>query len=186
MQYKDAKTWLNEEYRKSIRIALEAGSKKEVMSYVDALCNQYLEMKQCALIYERMLTKEQLGSMSAIDICNEINDAKCYDFDKLESPFTDKQRCEMDELVYDLLDPETRILCPMAFEEDGTDNIGSIVHKLRVKAKLSQEALAALAGTSKQTINSIEKEKTSPSVYLFLRIMEVLGEKTGYDLVIRK
>lgn len=44
---------------------------------------------------------------------------------------------------------------------------------LRAEQELSQEALAQLAGVSRQTINAIEKEKYDPSLPLAFKLARI-------------
>lgn len=44
---------------------------------------------------------------------------------------------------------------------------------LRAEKELSQEALAELAGVSRQTINAIEKEKYDPSLPLAFKLASI-------------
>jgi putative transcriptional regulator len=44
---------------------------------------------------------------------------------------------------------------------------------LRAERELSQEALAKLAGVSRQTINAIEKEKYDPSLPLAFKLANI-------------
>jgi len=56
-----------------------------------------------------------------------------------------------------------------------TTELGLEVAKLRVKAKLSQEALATKAGTSQPVISQIESGKAKPGWDLLERIAEAVG-----------
>lgn len=51
------------------------------------------------------------------------------------------------------------------------------IKEIRCKKKLSQEALASLVGTTRQTIISIEKNLFNPSAKLALLLCTALEEK---------
>lgn len=48
---------------------------------------------------------------------------------------------------------------------------------LRAERELSQEALAKLAGVSRQTINAIEKEKYDPSLPLAFELARIFDQQ---------
>jgi putative transcriptional regulator len=50
------------------------------------------------------------------------------------------------------------------------------VRTLRTEAKLSQQALADAMGVSRQTINSIEKERYTPSLPLAIALARYFGK----------
>jgi putative transcriptional regulator len=50
------------------------------------------------------------------------------------------------------------------------------VRTLRTEAKLSQQALAAAMEVSRQTINSIEKERYTPSLPLAIALARYFGK----------
>lgn len=55
--------------------------------------------------------------------------------------------------------------------------VENCVQFYRKKNKLTQNDLAEKTGVSRQTIVAIEKNDYTPSVYLALKISEVLGKK---------
>lgn len=50
------------------------------------------------------------------------------------------------------------------------------VRTLRTEAKLSQQALAEAMGVSRQTINSIEKDRYTPSLPLAIALARYFGK----------
>lgn len=197
MMYKDAKTYLNEEFRKPIKILLEKGGTNDVMKFIDALCNKYLEVNECALMYEKLLTEEQLKTFRAVDVMNELEEAKCRDFDKLDSPYTEEERatltgCISSPSYHFCVNEKGDIVVSFIGNGDGNGNgagagsnirIGDFIRLMRKDVKMKQNELASLCGVTKQNINYIEHNKNKPNVVLFIRIMSALGEKNGYKLV---
>ena len=51
------------------------------------------------------------------------------------------------------------------------------IKELRENRNLTQEDLAKLLGTSRQTIISLEKEKYSPSIMLAYKISKIFNKK---------
>jgi putative transcriptional regulator len=48
---------------------------------------------------------------------------------------------------------------------------------LRARKDMTQEKLANLTDCTRQTINAIEKDKYSPSLFLAFKIAEILGKE---------
>jgi len=59
--------------------------------------------------------------------------------------------------------------------------LGKMVHFHRKKSKLSQEALARLAGLGKTVIFDIEKGKLTVRLETLLRVLEVLNIKIAFE-----
>lgn len=55
------------------------------------------------------------------------------------------------------------------------NDIGEQLRVLRVLAGLSQDALAAKAGTTRQTISRIENRRLSPTLYVLSALTAALG-----------
>lgn len=60
-----------------------------------------------------------------------------------------------------------------------TLNLDNCVRQLRLKQDLTQEALAATVGVTRQTIIAVEKGKFVPSVKLALQLAAALGAPVG-------
>jgi len=54
-------------------------------------------------------------------------------------------------------------------------NFAEVLKELRIEAKLSQEALAELAGLHRTFISQLERSERSPSLETAMRISEVLN-----------
>jgi len=60
------------------------------------------------------------------------------------------------------------------------ENPGRLLRDARIRHRISQEQLAARAGTTQSSISRIEKERISPSVETLRELLYLLGE----DLVL--
>lgn len=58
-----------------------------------------------------------------------------------------------------------------------TDTVSNRVHEFRVRANITQEALAAAIGVTRQTIIAMEKGNYVPSVRLALRVAKFFNTR---------
>lgn len=101
MYYKNAETYLNEEFRKPIKCYLRGVDKKtvkKVMGVVDYLCDKYREVNGTALWYEEMAdcnTSDSRSYKSFLRSYMNFMRKRGYlnpvDYDKLESPYTEEE-----------------------------------------------------------------------------------------------
>ena len=102
MYYKNAETYLNEEFRKPIKCYLRGVDKKtvrKVMNVVDYLCDKYREVNGIGLWYESEVEFKPSDFRNYKRFMREHGYLRPVDYDKLESPFT------KEELMY-LFDDE--------------------------------------------------------------------------------
>ena len=187
-EYKNVETWLNEMFRKPMKLILKYGSERDAMELLDFLCDVYIEEKERADMYE-----EELGYSP----CDEEAPAPArHDYDALPSPYTPAEEMKRREMfIYSLRNPDEWIdgandgsrFCPLFIDASHLDTsvVGTILTGLKKRKSgrgITNRDLARATDVSEQTISAIFRGKAMPSLDTFAAIVGALG----YDLVIKK
>lgn len=98
MMYPNAETYLNEEIRRPIQYLLKDVDKKvvkEVMSYVNFLCDKYRESNLCAKFYEDsgLIDVSKFKSKDYLDYLDK--NLKHVNYDELEKIIPDEELAQM-------------------------------------------------------------------------------------------